>query len=146
MQDLLGLQSGAQGIPTELNNNVQPVVEIGPRVSNIIKNFVQTASTSGSTIYTTPADKDFFVTFSELGLTKDAASDNVQSYIDVMVGGARIVLSPLYTQTTTAGTFHCSTSYPYPLKIDRNSTIRLVTTHAAGTKSAQAIIGGFILE
>lgn len=145
LQDVLGLQSGAQAPPLELEPRVQPTVDINPKISNVIKTFVNSVSGT-TTIYTTPSDKDFYLTFAALGLTKDATADLTLSGIQITTDGATKVILPLPLQTTTAESVHIQLSFPYPLKCDRGTTIQMLGSFTVGAASRRGAIGGFILE
>jgi len=146
IQDLLGLQSGAQAPPVECKSDIQPVLEAGPRYTYVLKHGNQTTSSSTYNLYTTPADKDFYLTFANLSLTKDAVSDNTQVYIQITQNGATILVAFIPTQTTTAGSWQIHCPFPYPIKVDRNTNILLAGTFTAGTFRRTGTIGGFILE
>jgi len=144
-QDILLLQSGNQAPPIEANNSIQPVVEVGPTFSNIVKRSVNT-NTGTSTIYTTPADKDFYMTGFSHSVTKNATSDNTLCLLNVIIGGATLAISALQFQTLTAASDHIEMTFPYPLKIDRNSIIAHNGTFGAGAMSKICVIYGFLVE
>lgn len=145
IQETLGIQSGVNSIPVELANNIQPIFDIQPKVSTVLKSGAR-SSTGSSTIYTTPADKDFFLTFVTLTLTKDATCDNTLTSVSVVNGGATTNLAIITSQTLTAYTNQIVVNLSYPLKVDRNTAIQLSATFTAGTLSTRTTLGGFIVE
>lgn len=145
MIDLLGLQPSSQTVPLALNGTVQPVVEIGPRHTRISRfNFSSTTGTG--TLYTTPTDKDFYITYVSLTVTQDATCDGVVGTVQLVQDGVTRGLIAIPHQALTAGTYTLSLSFPYPIKVDRNTAITAVTTFTAGTCSRYATLGGFVLE
>lgn len=145
IQDLLGLQSGRDIVPSQINNSVQPVVEVGPRQTNLLRN-ITTASTGLVTIYTTPTDKDFYLTFASFSFTKDVTSDNVNVWIQVVQNGVSRTIMEKPTQSLTASDGQQTHSWPHPIKIDRGTNISLGGVFTAGSLTRKACVGGFILE
>lgn len=145
MQDLLGIQAGSQSVPVESGNTIQPVVEVGPKFTNFLKYGTSTLSTT-TTAYTTPSDKDFYLTLAQLSYVKDAANDNVIYYINVIVGGLSCRLNIMKAVPATANSDTYSQSFNYPIKIDRGTAISVVGAFTAGTQTRCWVIGGFILE
>lgn len=145
MQDLSGMQTAAESLPNQLANIINPVLHLNPSVTTLVRHSGST-TTGNVTVYGTPLDKDFFLTFITLSITKDVLCDNnavnVQSVID---GGARVLLT-INTQTLTAGSQTATISFPYPIKLDRNAGITLVGAFAAGSMTKTVCIGGYILE
>jgi hypothetical protein len=146
MQDVLGIQAATGNVPLETANVIQPVVEVGPKVSKVLKIASATTSSNSTLIYTTPTDKDFYLTGAVLSHSKDATSDNTLVGILVFVDGlqARVLFREL--QTTTAGNSTDVMNLSFPLKLDRGSRIDLAGTFTAGTMSKRASITGFIVE
>jgi hypothetical protein len=145
IQDILGLQAGTEQVPVMANNSIQPVMNINPAFSTINKTASATA-TGNATIYTTPADKDFYLTGLFLGTTKDVSCDLVNPRITITVGGAAIAIMNIPQQTLTAGSDQIYVTFPYPLKIDRNTAIVLVGAFTVGTCTKYGSVNGFILE
>jgi hypothetical protein len=145
MQDLLGFQAGANQVPVDTPNSIQPVIEVGPRFCQLIRASSR-GTTGSSTIYTTPADKDFYITHAVLTLTKDATNDGTSLTLSASQGGLFSNILNIRTQTTTAGSFSQVISFPYPIKVDRNSAISYGMTFTAGSATFAANIGGFIIE
>jgi len=141
--DLALIQQG--DIATELNKVVVPVLEIGAKTSSTCK-AASGATTSDVNLYTTPRDKDFYLTYVHLRGVKDATHDGTSATLQVVMGGATTALVRRYFLSATAETFEVSVVLPYPLKIDRNSVISITATFSAGTMTKSGCIAGFILE
>jgi len=143
--DLLGIQTSVETPPTTASNIIAPVIEVGPKFSNIAR-FNVTTATGNQIIYTTPTDKDFYLTFAEISITKSAASDCIATYFQVVIGGANIRFLYQGMETLTKETLSRSMSLNYPIKLDRGSAITLVGAFTAGALTRASTFCGFILE
>lgn len=146
MQERLGFQPGADAIPVNSGNFIQPSFDIENKETRIARSTSRTTTTTGSPIYTTPADKDFFLTYINCAFTKDAANDNVIVSISAPMDGVNRAIIGIPTQTLTAGSYNQIITFPYPIKIDRSAAISLVMVFTVGTMSCYAVIGGYVLE
>lgn len=134
--------------PTQLANQVIPVINVNPkdyRICNINKTTVATNSTS-AVIYTTPADKDFFITACSLTVIKDATSTSTLSRIKLTIDGAEASILPITTLTLTAQDSAFSISFPNPIKIDRDSIISITNSTNVANISTRASIHGYTVE
>jgi len=145
MQNVLGLQSGSDKIPQYIQDNVQPVVEITPKITDVVVAGSANVTTS-TVIYSTPSDKDFYLTFLEISVTKDAVNDNLWTYAGVKLGGLERAFCSLQFQTTTAGSAALIHDFGHPVKVDRGTDIRVIGSFAAGNMVKRLTVGGFILE
>jgi hypothetical protein len=144
-QQLLGLQAGSDKIPIELNDKIQATVDIGPKSTTLVK-IGTAATTSASVFYTTPADKDFYLTFINLAYTKDVVCNGTGVTVSGVIGGLTIALLTLVSNTVTLYQDHAEVNFSFPVKLDRNTPITLSGAFGAGTMYKAACIGGFILE
>jgi len=145
MQTALGLQSGSDTIPQYLTSQVVPVFEIEPKITNLMRTSSNTA-TGASTIYTTPADKDFYLTYYNLAFTKNAASDCTEVWLKAFIGGQNVIVCDFSVQTLTATSNSISCPLPYPIKIDRGTAISTNGSFTVGAMNKSGTVGGFILE
>lgn len=131
--------------PAITEEKVRLVYPVNHKFTTIWK--ASDSSTSGtSTIYTTPTDKDFFLTSISMSITKNATSDNTGLSLTSTIGGAAVALSKILTETLTASSFVVTREFPYPIKIDRGVAISATSAFTAGASSRSVQIGGFILE
>jgi len=136
--------------PKILANQIIPVIDINPkhgRRANIVAGTVKT--TSGSqTVYTTPANKDFYLTTVSYALIKDVACDMATGFstITCTVDGAssNLIVQPIIT--LTAQNQVITISFPNPIKVDRNTLISFGGTYAAGVCVRSASITGYTVE
>ena len=132
-------------LPTRISgNNVSFVYPINRRYSTIHKAQVG-ATTSPATIYTTPTDRDFYLTSVQLATTKDVVCDNVLAYVSVTVDAKVDNIISLLSNTITLSQDHAEMSFPYPLKIDRGIAMTIVGTFTAGAMIKRAQITGFLI-
>jgi hypothetical protein len=142
--DILALQSGKDKLPSISIDNVQPVVEL-VKFSNIARH-----SSSGgagtTTVYTTPPDKDFFITSISISVTKNVTCDAILCYGQAFQGGVLRRLVQMDFETVTAESRALSVSFPYPVEIDRNTAISIYINYAAGAAVKSICMTGILIE
>lgn len=128
----------------KLAHYIQPTYE-SIKWANVVK---QTSSSNASAIvYTTPANQDFYlVSFQWFGEV-DAAATATQAYLTCVVNGATVFISAIRRPAAgTAYSWMTSLSLPYPLKVDRGSTITISQNSvAAGNITQSASIVGVLI-
>jgi len=134
-----------QIVPSELRNDVQPSLDLNPQFTDVLKT-VEISGTTTGTAYTTPTDKDFYLTYYHLSMTKDAVSDNTGVLMNATIQGKSSRIAQISTQTTTAGSFQTTMAFAYPLKIDRGTLITCSGSTTGGTLIKNLIVAGFIME
>jgi len=140
----------------ELNTNLQDqlpknvtgcavVYPINHKYSTLSR-YNATTLTGSTTLYTTPANKDFYITSACLAYHKDAACDSSIIHLTYIQDGAtiRLLMLPQVTGEILQG--QIANSYPFPIKCDRNTVIQYTGSFTAGTIFRAASITGFILE
>jgi len=105
-----------------LSDEVQGPVAVIPilPITNIIK--TANSSTTGSvTLYTTPTDKDFYLTSLQISLIKDATNDNATGTIgfSITVDGVVIVPLGLAVLTLTAQNSNAVLPLSISIKVNR---------------------------
>jgi len=144
--DYLGINNAVGAVASEMNDKVAPVFDIGHRHTVIVKAATSAISASGTSIYVLPSNKDFYLTFIDLSVTKDAACDGVVVSVDGTILNLRTKIVTLCYQATTAGDYQKVIAFPHPIKLDRGSSLLLLGTFTAGNCSKYVTIGGFIVE
>lgn len=130
-------------IGAEIEENIVPVVIIDPPI-NIIQSLG--GSTSGATIYTTPQDKDFYLTNASLSMAKDTATHtSIQQTLRVFVNGVANNILAISGITLTTNQATTTQNWGRPgIKIDRGTAITYTFT---GTLSRiDATIQGYTVE
>lgn len=145
--DEAGIQTSMDDVPTQLASKVVPVLIANPPIFSTIGKDISEGSTGSTTIYTTPSDKDFYLTSMGLAYTKDAVCDNVLVNGRVTNSdGTTVQLILLPSQTTTAGNDHEILPLLYPLKLARSSNISMAGNFTAGTMNKRMFITGYLVE
>lgn len=140
--NFLGLQSQQEILDGKIEDKIKPVFVINNLVSSVSRSYTSTAS--GSLLVYTTGERDFYLTSIFLGLTKDVVSDNIAVFVLGTVDGNSVRLACILTQTLTAGTWQLSREFNSPIKIDRNTSINIEGTFAAGTFTRHCTIFGFV--
>lgn len=142
------IQTSRDVIPNQIADKVVPVMEVNPKLLRRINTFgAGTASNATSaTVYTTPTDRDFFLTAAVFSMIKDATSTSTLSNLITTIDGASVNLIRIPGFTLTAQSGSISISFPQPIKIDRGVTIRLNNTTNVANITCTATIFGFIDE
>ena len=149
------VQDALRILNTKTNNlsdevgDLVPTIPITP-ICRVVKTNSSTASGSSITVYTTPSDKDFYLTGLVFTYQKDATcdcADGTHAAIQTTIEGLAIQLirSTLITLSADSRTFvnHFTT----PVKIDRGVTIIItVNTFTVGKFVRSATIYGYTQE
>lgn len=147
--NVLGYQ--VQEIPKLDTSKILLVAEVNPKMSrrsNISRGTSRTTS-GGLTVYTTPADKDFYLTHISYGLIKDATCDlaSGESSVTGTIEGASQKLINIPVLTLTAQNTFISTDFAMPIKLDRNTAISTSSTaYTAGSKVVSVAIQGYTVD
>jgi hypothetical protein len=144
IRDGAKIQQSVDGIPSELADKVIPVMEVNPkllRVIDVVRNATATPN-SNTTIYTTPTDRDFFLTTAQLAYVKDATCDiasGVGPRISVTMFGETTTRGILESAviTLTADSQIISIAFPRPIKLARGSAI-------TGDRGAAFTVGNLV--
>lgn len=138
----LQVQDG--NIPSEIAEKVIPVMEVNPKLLrrvNIVKQ-----NTSGN-IYTTPTDRDFYLTAFNLSAYSTAVGANQISISAIPYGEtAGVVIGRICLFNTAAIDSQngvLSQDFTVPIKLARGSAISLI---AAGTTVRSATIFGYTTD
>jgi hypothetical protein len=149
------IQDGAkvsisEGFPTELSMAVVPVMDMTPdlhRVADICEG-ASSAATGAFTVFTTPTDKDFYLTSAQISISKSAACDlatGVVSLTVVISAQTKSILN-IATVTLTAQQQSIALGLPVPIKLDRGSVISMSGTFGIAALSRAASIVGYTTD
>lgn len=124
-----------------------PVLEVNPK---LVKNGIAKTNTSSSngntTIYTTPTDKDFYLTGFIFSMTKDALCDTATALLRATTNSQVTDIAALGGITLTAQDKIIAVNLQHPIKIDKNTSIVLNCGKTAGSILLTGTIFGFIDE
>lgn len=145
--DVGKLQTSKDKIPDQIADKVVPVIDINPkhsRISNICR-VTTGANTTSATIYTTPADKDFFIVAAAVTVIKDATSTSPYTQLTCTIDGAAVQILRIGTLTLTAEQRELSISLNVPIKVDRGTNIVVQNgTNVANITASGSVIGYLI--
>jgi hypothetical protein len=135
-------------IPIKLAQSIVPIIDITPvahRVVNIGRS-TATTSPSNSTIYTTPTDRDFYLTGAILTASYDATADNTFTHLQTYVNGYLFSILEFRKISLTAFSDNTTISFPTPIKLDRGATIVLSGSFNVGSGTKGAAIFGYVVD
>lgn len=135
--------------PNQVDNRVViPIVDVTPyfhKKADIVRNGTLSAATS-ATIYTTPAERDFYLTSFAFSYKKDATSPAVLMGLSIVnVDGVRVGWN-ISDNSVTATRDKMQMNFSIPIKVARNSTITLTSSSATAVIVMDGTITGFVDE
>lgn len=143
------IQQNRDTVPNQIADKVVPVMEVNPkllrRVNVIRHGYATNAATA--TIYTTPADQEFYLTECCLSWVKDAGSDATTAYLTVNndgVSGRRLLVLTGITGVATAQTM--AVTFNPPILVDKNSSVVVNNNTATANVSAVGSIAGYVVQ
>jgi hypothetical protein len=145
---LLKLEMYTDKVPAEIENKIQLVVDVNP-LKNEFCNIVRTnglINNTSATVYSTPTDKDFYLTNATLSYIKDVTSTATYVSMIVTIGGTVVDLLKLPSITLTVGYGQIAQSYYYPIKIDRGTSITVNSSTNVANITVIGNIQGFTVD
>lgn len=142
MQDFFGLTPGADIIPNQTPNQIVPVVEVGLALTD--EAYATTSSSTGTfTLYTTPANKDCYLTFAQLQFQKDATCDTTFVGISVVpkTGATSIRLVGQNFNLTGSWGSTQNITFPKPILLKRGSIVAFEGSFTTGALVRSASVG-----
>lgn len=137
----------SMAIGRKLSENVQMVFEVGDN-----KTFQQIVEGSGDVntasivVFTTPTDRDFYLTGATLSMIKDVNATSTLTQLRVVIRGAIKSILRISGISLTVQDGAISFQPCVPIKLDRNTTIDIVNTTAIAAIRADASITGFLID
>lgn len=136
--------------PKQIANQVIPVIDINPKHSrrvNIVKR-TSRSTTGGSTSYTTPTDKDFYLVGASLSYSCSAACDSNTYTVGATISGDTTATNilELRKETLTLRDDYANIMLNYPILLARGTNITVNQTFTAGTSSVASTIFGYTVE
>lgn len=120
------------------------VIDISP-YANVVRNILGTSTGTG-TLYTTPTDKDFYLTSVQISVQANAACDSTFAVIRCTIEGIIRNVIGIAKLTLTATSEAVSITFTTPVKIDRGTAIQTNNTFTAGSQTISAQITGYTVE
>jgi hypothetical protein len=132
--------------PTQLANQVIPVLDVNPknfRIINVIK-----GNSAAGTLYTTPTDQDFFLCALTLSASNKTASQDTIASITCFPKGettARTLIQVNFSTSALIDVNHDSLSLTFeqPILLERGSIISLTATNA---QTYRGVAFGYVVD
>jgi len=140
--ELLKVQAGA-GVINKLNENIQPTYDFrNPAFCDIYRK-ADCGNATSATIYTTQADKDFFLCGAQVSVIKDVTSTSTYSHIRAYIDNFQHNLSQIVCFTLTVQNSVLTTNFNPPLKIDKGTNITIQNSSGVANISSSGCIWGY---
>lgn len=147
MSDELKIQP-ALALPRGLVNSIQPVYSVNPpKIVNIVKQ-ISRSTTGSPTIFTTPSDRNFYLTSISFSATANSSADNTTYLVTAVPKNQSSSSTLLELRKTTLTAFNGNqfNNYPIPLLLEKGTAITMGSTFSAGTSVHSATITGYTTD
>lgn len=141
----IGRIQDTEGTVSNIIQSIQPIIELNPKFTKFSKTCAVHTSTGTQVGHTLDSDKDFYLTYLHLSSVTTAAWDGTFIKIRYFSGSSTITLQ-FYQPTLTANNFNFYIDFPYPVRLDKGSTLATQHTFTAGAQSTNLTFGGFYLQ
>lgn len=132
-------------MPTsQVSDIIIPVIPVLP-IANIVETGTVTNATSG-TVFTTPTDKDFYLTGASLSMIKDVLSQSVSTDLRAVLRGITIFPLTIRSISLTIQNDSKAQIFNPPIKLDRGTTVTITNSNATAEITASATIYGYTQE
>ena len=146
--DDAGIQTSRDDVPNQLASKIVPVLISNPnRSGSMIIESGSRTTTGSTTVFTTPSNKDFYLTDITLTNVSNAAADNTSITVTAVDhrGQAKILIyMPKITLTAHSQTI--TKTFPVPILLSRSSVISQTSSFAAGVSTTATTITGFVVD
>jgi len=144
--DGLRLDVGRELTPQEVEDKIRAVfVANEENIIDTIRSATRT-TTGSTTIFTTPSDKDFFLTYATLSYHCNASADAIQYLVQIIIDGATQSILRLSKITLIALNDRLTINFNPAIQLDRNTAISLTQTFTVGLSSVSGAVGGYTKE
>ena len=139
-----------ESVPARLSDSVVAVMETNPKLLrriNLIRGSSSVA-TGSITLFTTPADTDFYISELNMSFIKDVVCDTATGAITITatIDGVARNIAGISTIILTAQSGNLVIPFPLPLKVDRGVAITMNGTYTAGVMSRFCSIAGYVVQ
>ena len=150
LRDVAKIQVGSDIIPNVMSNQVVPVIDVNPkhaRIINYLKAKPMVSNFTSSTIDTTPSGNiDIYLVSATLSAKFHTGGTATYVSLRIFVDTLSIDILSCCNFAGDGTTGSQTITFPIPIKIDRNSTIRIISDVAELSTCASATIQGFIVS
>lgn len=150
IEDQLRVQGAMEKAPNETSDKVVITYNVNDPLfycdrEPVVRSALVSNSAGISTIYTTSATKTFYLTGASLSAGLGATNTGLTEAITCTINGTPRTILQTEHQGSVAVTTTQQISFPYPIKLDRNTTVSIVTTGGEDNE-VNGIIYGFELQ
>lgn len=135
---------GVDQFSDDVSPNLVPVVPILP-VTRIVRS-TSSAATGTAVIYTTPVDKDFYLTGFSYQMMCDGSADLTGYNLNVFIDGVQLNVAQVRKITLHAFSDNIQHDFAIPIKIDRGKAISISQTFSVGNSTHAGCIYGYTEE
>ena len=142
------IETAFDSVPNQIAEKVVPVMEVNPKMmrrTTIVKEN-SLVNALAVTIYTTNSTQDFYLTSAQLAGYKDNTSTTTLIRIVATINGAATAICGCGSVTLNAHSIVAPNQIINPIKIDRGSSIQIVSATNVGNFSVDGIIMGYYDE
>lgn len=143
------IATAKDNIPTQIADKVVPVMEVNPKLlrrANIIRS-ANAINSTGATVYTTPTDRDFFLTSVHLSVIKDVTATSQNTELDFVTDdGIQQYAFVINGITLTPQNEVIDQQLNPPIKLKRGTNISLVNGTNVATIRTHATITGYTVD
>jgi hypothetical protein len=134
-------------VSSDIEDYIQPVIEVNPRLNKVGFAFVGTSTNAtSSTIFTTSSSNDTYITAMILSVIKDVTSQSSVTNISVTINGASVIICSIPSITLTVQNQSVSIQLTNPIKIDKGTNVQVINGNGTANITAKACVYGFVDE
>lgn len=146
ISDELKVQPAGE-IPKQLSKDIQYVYNVNPKNIVNMSGTVGATATGTNNFFTTPPNKDFYLTSASLSIEENSVSDNIQTLMRCLIpSGETITLINFFKLATTATSKEMSVVFNPPILLKRNSSISVTNSFTVGSAVKSGCITGFTTD
>jgi len=140
----LRLNPAVDTIPTDTADKIQLTYELKP--PTLLVATALGTNSSATSIMTTPAAADIFITSAQMAVTKDVSATSTFFNVSVTQGGALKSIIRINTTTLTIQDLNASVSFPLPgIKVDRNTAINLTASSSTANFTCNVSLTYYVM-
>ncbi len=138
MNRILNLKGGES--TTEINDVIQPVIILDPEIVLLGSGTLTNASSQN--LFNTSAFKDTYITTLQFAFIKDITSTSTLMTISAIIKGVSVNIIRVPSITLTVHSGQVEMVFQPPLKIDRGTSVSLISnTNVANILTAASVFG-----
>jgi len=141
------IQQLSDVVPNQLGNQIIPVMEVNPKLMRRINVLARISAFGTATVYTTPANQDFYLVGVCIQAANSTASQASTATVTITpFGAAATIFNSLYLRTSVILDVASGVSnmiLPIPIKLERNTNVAYAASNIA---VGSIIVMGYVIE